>query len=228
MIDDDEEESTTRKSFVLKVSEDLQIASVAGLGLLCPWNTSTIDDHLMTYLNNEGKFVKAGASLGIGICTAGINDDNDIAFALLSDSLNENSEEIVRECSILGLGMAYAGRSRVDLQEISISKIVDTSLSLKESAYTALALGLSFVGQCNGDVAEAIVSTLLDRDEAQLNEHFAKYFGVGLGLLFMGQQNKCDATLEALGMVEHPIRKYIEIMVVSLAYVGTGNVLKVQ
>ena len=44
----------------------------------------------------------------------------------------------------------------------------------------------------------------------------------------MGQQNKCDATLEALGMVEHPIRKYIEIMVVSLAYVGTGNVLKVQ
>lgn len=84
------------------------------------------------------------------------------------------------------------------------------------------------MGQCNGDVAEAIVSTLLDRDEAQLNEHFAKYFGVGLGLLFMGQQNKCDATLEALGMIEHPIRKYIEIMVISLAYVGTGNVLKVQ
>ena len=25
----------------------------------------------------------------------------------------------------------------------------------------------------------------------QLNEHFAKYFGVGLALLFMGQQNKC-------------------------------------
>lgn len=52
---------------------------------------------------------------------------------------------------------------------------------------------------------------------------------MGLGLLFMGQQNKCEATLEVLrSMVEHPIRKYIEIMVTSLAYVGTGNVLKVQ
>ena len=87
------------------------------------------------------------------------------------------------------------------MQEIAISKIVDTNLSLKESAYTALALGLSFVGQCNGDVAEAIIQTLMERDEAQLNDHFAKYFGVGLALLFMGQQNKCEATLEALKLI---------------------------
>lgn len=92
MIEDEEEEGTNkRKSFVLKVNEDLQIASVAGLGLLCPWNTGTIEDHLMTYLNNEGKYVKAGACLGIGICTAGVYDENDIAFALLSDSVNDNS-----------------------------------------------------------------------------------------------------------------------------------------
>ena len=97
--------------------------------------------------------------------------------------------------------MTCAGRSSADLQEIMVSKIVDTSLSLKESAYAALSLGLSFVGQCNGDVAEAIVQTLMERDEAQLNEHFAKYFGVGIAFLFMGQQNKCEATLEALQLV---------------------------
>ena len=56
--------------------------------MLCPWDSETVDKHLMPYLNNEGKWVKAGASLGIGICSAGINDDNDIAFALLSDSIN--------------------------------------------------------------------------------------------------------------------------------------------
>lgn len=93
MIEDEEEETNNKKSFVLKVTEDSQIASVASLGLLCPWNTDTIDEHLMTYLNNEGKFVKAGASLGIGICTAGINDDNDIAFALLSDAINDNNAD---------------------------------------------------------------------------------------------------------------------------------------
>ena len=161
MIDD--EESEDKKSFVLQVSEESQIAAVAGLGLLCPWNTDTITDHLMTYLDNEGKYVKAGASLGIGMCSAGINDDNDISFGLLSDSINDK-EDILRECSILGLGMAYAGRSKEELMENLIPKIVDTDLSVKESAYSALSLGLSFVGQCNGDVAEAIVQTLMERD----------------------------------------------------------------
>ncbi len=44
----------------------------------------------------------------------------------------------------------------------------------------------------------------------------------------MGQQNKCEATLEALQIIEHPIRKFIEIIITSAAYVGSGNVLKVQ
>lgn len=60
--------------------------------------------------------MKAGASLGIGICSAGINDENDIAFGLLSDMAQEGKDDIVRECSILGLGLAYAGKSRQDLQ----------------------------------------------------------------------------------------------------------------
>jgi 26S proteasome regulatory subunit N1 len=54
---------------------------------------------------------------------------------------------------------------------------------------------MSFVGQCNGDVADAIIQTLLERTPEQLNEPFAKYFGVGLALTFMGQQDKCEATL---------------------------------
>lgn len=200
---------------------------MAGVGLLCPWNIDTITDQLMVYFDNEGKWVRAGASLGIGICSAGVNDDNDMAFGLLSDQL-DHQESILRECAILGLGMAYAGRSKAELQDSLTVKVVDTDISLKESAYAALSLGLSFVGQCNGDVAEAIVQTLMERDENQLNEHFAKYFGVGLALLFMGQQNKCEATLEALQLIEHPIRKFIETMVISSAYAGTGNVLKVQ
>lgn len=87
MIDD--EENNQKRSFALQVNEEMQIAAVASLGLLCPWNTETIDNHLMTYLDNEGKFIKAGASLGVGICSAGVNDDNDIAFGLLSDSALE-------------------------------------------------------------------------------------------------------------------------------------------
>lgn len=31
-----------------------------------------------------------------------------------------------------------------------------------------------------------------------------------------------------LSLIDHPIKKFIEIMLISLAYIGSGNVLKVQ
>ncbi len=62
----------------------------------------------------------------------------------------------------------------------------------------------------------------------QMNRPEAKWFGIGLALLYMGQQTKCQATLQTIGMIDHPIKKFIEIMLTSIAYVGSGNVLKVQ
>ena len=97
---------------LLKDKEEWQIAAVASLGLLCPWNSDTIEEKLMPYIDNEGKYIKAGASLGVGMCCAGINDENDLAYALLSESAQDSKESIIRQCSILGLGMAYAGRNR--------------------------------------------------------------------------------------------------------------------
>jgi 26S proteasome regulatory subunit N1 len=57
--------------------------------------------------------------------------------------------------------LAYAGRSKTELQELFISTIVDTELSLEESSFAALSLGLTFVGQCNEEVAGAIIQTLM-------------------------------------------------------------------
>ena len=37
----------------------------------------------MPYIDNDGKYIKAGASLGVGLCCAGINDENDLAFAVV-------------------------------------------------------------------------------------------------------------------------------------------------
>ncbi len=112
MIDDDEED-TSKKSWVilLKDMEDWQIAAVASLGILCPWNADTISNILMPYIDNEGKYIKAGACLGIGLCCSGFIDEDDIAFGLLHGEA-ETGSPITRQCSLLGLGMAYAGRSK--------------------------------------------------------------------------------------------------------------------
>jgi len=50
------------------------------------------------------------------------------------------------------------------LQELFVSTIVDTDLTLEESAFAALSLGLTYVGQCNEEVAGAIIQTLMERD----------------------------------------------------------------
>ena len=44
-----------------------------------------------------------------------------------------------------------------------MTPVVDTDATLEESAFAALSLGLSFVGQCNEEIAGAIVQTLIER-----------------------------------------------------------------
>ena len=65
----------------------------------------------------EGDFVAAGACLGIGLSAAGTNHENDVSYGLLEEP-TRNRANIVKSCAILGLGFAYAGRSREDTQEL--------------------------------------------------------------------------------------------------------------
>ena len=115
MLEDEEEDQKKSWVILLKDKEEWQIAAVASLGLLCPWNSETVNDILMPYIDNNGKYIKAGANLATGLCCAGINDENDLALALLSEQAQEG-EYISKLCAILGLGMAYAGRNKEELQ----------------------------------------------------------------------------------------------------------------
>lgn len=68
----------------------------------------------------------------------------------------------------------------------------------------------------------------MERPENVLDLAMSRYFAVSLGLLFLGQSERCEAVLEALGAIEHRISKYAKFTIVSFAYASTGNVLKVQ
>lgn len=68
----------------------------------------------------------------------------------------------------------------------------------------------------------------MERPDNQLDLSVAKYFSIALGLLFLSQQETCEASLEAVKVISHPLGKFTEICVEGCAYVGSGNVLKVQ
>lgn len=106
--------------------------------------------------------------------------------------------------------------------------VYDSSNTLELSAIAALNLGLIFVGTCNEEVAQAIFQTVMERDAAQLEKPFARYYALALGLLFLGKQDTAEATLLATGAISGNFGLFIANTVEACAYAGTGNVLKVQ
>jgi len=84
------------------------------------------------------------------------------------------------------------------------------------------------VGSCSEEVAQAVCQTLMDRPAAMLDSPFARFFGLTLGLVYLGQQERVYATLEVLNVVEHPIKRFALEVAEGFAYAGSGNVLKIQ
>lgn len=115
----------------------------------------------------------------------------DAALALLSDHLESKSVPL-RVCATMGLGIAYAGSQREDLLELLLPAVSDTSLSMEIAGLTALALGFIFVGSCNGDLAMAILQTMMERDDKELEDQWARFMSLGLGLLYLGEGICCS------------------------------------
>lgn len=147
------------------------------------------------------------------------------------------------------LGVAYAGSRREDLKEILQPGISSGETSMEITSLTALALGLIFVGSCDGDITMSILQTMMERSEDELKEKWNRFLSLSLGLLYLGEsgslgmltlrsrtsvfpyegrQEANDATIETLKAIESPIGKMGQVVVDFCAYAGTGNVLKIQ
>jgi 26S proteasome regulatory subunit N1 len=72
-------------------------------------------------------------------------------LALLSDHVS-NPSAMMRTGAILGLGLAYAGSAREDVQQLIVPTLEDPSTPIDIAATAALALGMIFVGTGNGEV----------------------------------------------------------------------------
>jgi 26S proteasome regulatory subunit N1 len=135
----------------------------------------------------------------------GIRDEIDSAKAMLEEYIN-SGERHSRLGGLIGLGFAYAGSCRQDILEILIPYIADVDLETEFSAMAALSLGLVFCGSSNEEASEAIVETLMEREDNILNMSISRFFSVALGILFLGEQEKCENIIEILEMIEHPIK----------------------
>eukprot|EP00268_Persea_americana_P057200 TRINITY_DN6838_c0_g2_i1.p1 TRINITY_DN6838_c0_g2~~TRINITY_DN6838_c0_g2_i1.p1 ORF type:complete len:186 (-),score=49.29 TRINITY_DN6838_c0_g2_i1:1165-1722(-) len=131
--------------------------------------------------------------------------------------------------AIMGLGLAYAGSQNEQIRTLLSPILVDPKAPLKVLAFTAISLGLVFVGSCNEEVAQSIVrSIMMDQSETKIRNSLIQFLPLGLGLLFLRKKEAVKKTMENSKAFPENIRKCCCLTLQSLAYAGTGDVLKVQ
>ncbi|KAG8761601.1 proteasome regulatory particle base subunit [Ceratobasidium sp. 428] len=214
-------------SWIYKNKEHGMLSAAASLGLSLLWDADLGLSQVDKYTYADEEYIKAGALLATGILHSGIRTETDAVIALLADYV-ENKSVPLRTCASVGIGIAYAGARRQSLAEMLLPLVADENLSMEVSSLAALSVGLIFVGSCNGEAAMTILQTMMERAEAALNEKWTRYMILGLALLYLGQQDASDATIEALRAVSHPVAKQALILVEICSFAGTSNVLKVQ
>jgi len=219
-----------KSSWVWKTKEEGMLSTAASLGMLLQWDVEIGLDKVDAYTYLEEDYIKAGALLGSGIICSGVRNEAEPALALLSDSDKLQAPNVnVRMASIMGLGLAYAGSNKEELLDVLLPLVADTSLDMKISAMAALSLGLIFVGSAHSDVLEAILQTLMDEERSrQLKDKWTRFMGLGMALLYFGQQEEVDVIIETLKAIDHPISKATQVLAEVCAWAGTGAVLKLQ
>ncbi|WWC86946.1 uncharacterized protein L201_001827 [Kwoniella dendrophila CBS 6074] len=215
------------QSYIYKNKDHGMMSATASVGLSLLWDTESGIDHIDKYTYSPEEHVKAGALLATGIFHAGVRTESDITYALLEEHVDSKSISL-KLSAINGLGIAYAGSCRKDIAEKLLPHIADETNTMEVAAMSALALGFVFVGSADGEIASAILQTMMEREETQLASEWTVFICLGLGLLFLATQEDSEPTVATLKVIEHPIASIAETIVDVCAYAGTGNVLKVQ
>ena len=215
------------KLWIQRVKESGIMSTVASLGLVYMWNFEDCSSVLSDYFDLKDGYAKAGACIALGLSCSGVWNENDPAKAMLEDAVGSD-DPIMKLGSAIGLGLAYAASARNDLKQLFENLINDENLPAEVIACSALSLGLVFVSEGDEDVSNTLLTNLMVFTKETLDKPLSKFLGVAMGLNFLGQQRKVEAVVEALKSVEHPIGALSELIAEICAYVGSGNVLKVQ
>ncbi|ESO00542.1 hypothetical protein HELRODRAFT_113093 [Helobdella robusta] len=214
-------------SWFYKNKDHGMFSAAASLGLILLWDIDGGLAQLDKYLYSKEDPIKAGCLLGCGIVNTGVKNECDPALALLSDYV-KHSSHFMKIGSILGLGLAYSGSNREDVIQILLRVFTDGNNTLEVIGVASLACGMIAVGTCNGAICSTILQTLMESGEMDLKDTYVRFLALGLGLLFLGCQQDCEATLAALEVFNQPFKNFAITMVDICAYAGTGNVLKIQ
>jgi len=221
--------SENDEDWVFKNKDDGQTAAAASLGLLLLWDIDEGLAQIDQYMERKENHIVSGAFMALGLVNSGITNECDPVAAILLEKLETVQEQSLKIGALMGLSFTYAGSARSDLLEAISPLILDSDNSTELQAIASLAIGLIYVGTCDEDAAQCILQTLMEKEEEELTSSFTGLFALGLGLLFLGQQSLAEPSMEVCKTIPNArTAAFVELVVETCAYAGSGNVLKVQ
>lgn len=191
----------------------------ASLGVIHKGNIGRGTSLLEPYLPKEGisggsAYSQGGSLYGLGLIYA--NHGADVT-ELLRGHFTSTQDEIVQHGGALGLGVAAMATGNKTLYEEL--KVVLWSDSAVAGEAVGLAMGLVMLG--TGDT-EAINDMLQYAHETQ-HEKIIRGLSMGMALIMFGREEGADELIEGLLDEADPILRYGGIMMLALAYCGTGS-----
>jgi 26S proteasome regulatory subunit N1 len=213
--------------WIWKNKDSGMTAAAASLGMIHMWDIDEGFAKVDKYMESTNDLIRAGAYMAVGIINSGIKNDSDPVFALLSEHV-ESGTEYTKIGALMGLSFTYAGSAREDILELVSPIVLDGDSSIELASIAALVLGIVFLGTCNDEVANCIIQTCMEREPQDLDNPHARYFALGMGLLYFGKQDVVEASLVGVSVIDHPIARFMEIFMKGCAYACSGNVLKIQ
>ncbi|CEH14946.1 26s proteasome regulatory complex non-atpase subcomplex rpn1 subunit [Ceraceosorus bombacis] len=214
-------------SWIYKNKDHGMLSAAASLGMSLLWDTEVGLGHIDKYTYSADENIKAGALMAYGILHSGVRTEMDAALALLTEHVDSKSVPL-KVSAIVGIGIAYAGSAREDIVPLLLQHVADETAPMEVASLAALSLGFIFVGTSQGEIVPTILQTMMEREPSQLDDKWARFMGLALALLFLGQQDASDATIETLKAIDHPLSKQSQVLVDMCSFAGTGNVLKIQ
>lgn len=91
-----------------------------------------------------------------------------------------------------------------------------------------MSLGFILVGTGDHTAAMELLQVLMERSEAELTDPNMRFLALGIGLIFLGTQERSEVFVESLRSLPEPFGSMVSTLVDVCAYAGTGNVLKIQ
>lgn len=145
--------------WIFKNKDHGKTSATASLGMITMWDVEGGLPQIDKYLYTSDNYIVAGALLAIGMVNCCVHNENDPAYALIYDKVNHD-DPTVRIGAVMGLGLAYSGTCREEIEELLIPLVVDPDVSIELAGFAALSLGLVFTSTCHKECVEAISQVL--------------------------------------------------------------------